>query len=208
VSEVAFFGRERQARITEAIRAVEAQTSAEVVVAVRHASGVYREADYMGGAIVALATLAILLFSPVVFAVAWMPFDVAIAFAVGAVFTANVPFLRRILVPPKRRSGYVRAAAREAFVDRGVSRTAGRNGILVFLSTFEREAVVVPDVGIDAKALGEGWSKALLAIEASAKALDPDALESGIRALGPALAAAMPHRDDDVNELPDEVDAS
>jgi putative membrane protein len=208
VSEKAFFLSESKARITGVIREVEAQTSAELVVAVRHVSGSYRDADYLGGFALALATLSLLLFLPVTFSIASMPVDVAIAFVVGAVLTAHAPPLRRLLVRGSRRKTAVRAAAREAFVDRGISRTRGRNGILVFVSTFERSAVVVTDVGIDTKALGEKWVAAVSAVEGAASIVDLEGLIAALRTLGPPLGAVMPHRADDVNELPDEVDES
>jgi putative membrane protein len=208
VSEKAFFQRESKARITGVIREVEAQTSAELVVAVKHVSGSYRDADYLGGFALALATLSALLFLPVPFSVASMPVDVALAFALGAVFTAHAPPLRRLLLSGRRREAQVRAAAREAFVDRGISRTSGRNGILVLVSTFERSAMVVTDVGIDTKALGDKWASAVSDVERAASVVDLDAFVEALRGMGPALAAAMPHQADDVNELPDEVDES
>ena len=208
MSEKSFFQAESKARITAIIKEVEAQTSAELVVAVKHTSGTYREADYLAGFLLALVTLCALLFLPVSFAITAMPVDVAVAFAVGAFFTANAPPLRRLLIPRRRLQVQVRAVAREAFVDRGVSRTKGRNGIFVLVSTFERAAMVVTDVGIDTKTLGEPWNAAVAAIERSAGGVDIDAFVEALRSLGPALADAMPHQADDVNELPDEVDES
>jgi hypothetical protein len=59
--------------------------------------------------------------------------------------SANVAPLRRLLVRQKRLEADVQAAARAEFYALGISRTSGRNGILVFLSTFERCTAVVPD---------------------------------------------------------------
>ena len=54
-----------------------------------------------------------------------------------------------------------RERAYDAFVDLGVSRCAGRSGVLVYVAMFERLVEVVPDVGVDVKALGPKWTKAL-----------------------------------------------
>jgi putative membrane protein len=88
----------------------------------------------------------------------------------------------------------------------GVGRTRDRNGVLVFVSLFERRVGVVADVGIDPRAMGAAWTDAVGALEASlAAGADTERFLAALAALGPPLAAAMPHRDDDVNELPDEV---
>jgi putative membrane protein len=208
VSETSFFLSESKAKITAVIREVESQTSAELVVAAKHASGRYREADYLAGFLLALATLCALLFLPVSFSMVAMPVDVAVAFALGALFTANVPPLRRLLLSQRRLREQVHAVARETFVDRSISRTSGRNGILVFVSTFERTAMVVPDIGVDTKSLGEPWVATVGRIERAARERDLEAFLLALRSLGPTLGAAMPHQADDVNELPDEVDES
>jgi putative membrane protein len=102
----------------------------------------------------------------------------------------------------------VRSAARAAFVDLGISRTSGRWGVLVYVSILERAAEVVPDLGVDLGMMGEEWTRAVKAIHVAAARLDFEAFKAAALALGPVLGKAHPHRDDDVNELPDEVSAS
>jgi putative membrane protein len=205
MSERAFYLGESKARVTAAIREVEAQTSAELVVAVKHASSDYHDVDYLVGFVLALATLSAALYLPVPFAVWAMPLDVALGFVVGAFLAANLPPLRRLLLPRLRRDRETQAAACSAFVKRGISRTKGRNGILVFVSTFERAFVCVPDIGVDVEALGARWRAQQDAARDAVARLDFEAFLVAIRGLGPLLAEAMPHQADDVNELPDEV---
>jgi putative membrane protein len=208
MSERTFFLSESKARVTAVIREVEAQTSAELVVFVKHTSGSYRDADYLFGFALALATLCALLFLPVPFAVSTMPIDIVVAFVLGAFVTAHAPPLRRLLLSRRRRAASVHAAARATFVDRGITRTRGRNGILVFVSSFERTVSVVADIGVDTKALGAAWSTRVRAMEHAVARLDFERFVEGLRELGPILGAAMPHTADDVNELPDEVEES
>ncbi|HVH43033.1 MAG TPA: hypothetical protein VM925_11840, partial [Labilithrix sp.] len=63
--------------------------------------------------------------------------------------------------------------------------------------------VVVPDVGIDPALIRTAAAN----LEGSVKRPVPsfDAFIAALDSLGPALAAAMPRRDDDVNELPDDM---
>jgi uncharacterized membrane protein len=46
MSERTFYLTESKSRVTEVVREVEAQTSAELVVAVRHSSDAYRDINY------------------------------------------------------------------------------------------------------------------------------------------------------------------
>ncbi|MGO8998788.1 MAG: hypothetical protein ACLQVI_36150 [Polyangiaceae bacterium] len=201
-----FFQPDARARVTATIKEIEAETSAEVVVAVRKASGSYRDIDYLFGFVVSFAGLLLLLFHPHPFAIEGMPLDVLAAFLAGALFSANAPPLRRALLRRARMETSCRDAARAAFVELGVGRTTGRNGILVLVSVFERRVSVVGDVGIDAGAMGAEWATRIAALESSlAGGASVDRFVTALRALAPPLAAAMPHRPDDVNELPDEV---
>lgn len=208
MSTRAFFTQDAKARVSATIKEIEAQTSAEVVVAVRHESGVYRAADYLFGALAALSTLAFMLFSRRVFPIRWFPADVTVAFVVGVFVCANFPLLRRLLTPGKQMKENVHAAACAAFIKMGVSRTTGRNGILVFVSLFEKKIEVLPDIGVDMSALDKDWPRFLAGLEQSMGfQADFDRFVEGLRALGPIAKGPMPRSEDDVNELPDEVDA-
>lgn len=204
MSTRAFFDDAAKAAVSAAIKRVESQTSAEVVVAVRRQAGVsYRDADLLLGALAAFASLAILLFADKEFATTWIPVDVGVAFAAGALLCRYTVFLRRGLTPASRRREEARRAACVAFHELGIGRTSGRNGVLVLVALFEREVAVVSDVGIDPTVI----APAVAALRGSVARTTPDfeAFIAALDALGPALAPTMPRRDDDVNELPDEV---
>jgi putative membrane protein len=201
----AFFSEGARARVTEAIRAIEAQTSAEVVVSMRRESGRYTATDVSFGAASAFCVLLVLLFHPTEFAIVTMPIEVALAFAVGWFVCTSAWPLRRLLTPKRVRREAVEIRARAVFHDMRLSRTAGRNAILVFVSVFEHDVAIVTDIGIDEVALGEPFARAKHAIETNIRAAaDFDAFLEALGALGPALAATLPRGDDDQNELPDE----
>ncbi|GAC1364793.1 MAG: hypothetical protein NVSMB47_16310 [Polyangiales bacterium] len=205
MSERAFFEREAKKQATAAIVAIEAQTSAEVVVTLRHVSGSYRHADYLLGFLLALVTLIALLFLPQSFALIAFPVDVAFAFVAGALLSAYVPPLRRLLTARKLRDAHVRHAARASFVDLGVHRCTGRWGILVYVAMFEQRVEVVGDLAIRPKEI-DGFEAAVAGMETAVARADYPAFLEAFRGLGPGLGKAFPHRDDDVNELPDDVD--
>jgi putative membrane protein len=204
--ERTFFQENARARVTAAIKEIELQTSAEVVVAVRNSSGLYRDVDYLFGFGASIAALLVLLFHPHPFALEGMPLDLIAAFAAGALFCAYARPLRRALAPRKRMDASCLVAARAAFVELGVGRTKDRNGIFVLVSLFERRVKVVADVGIDPAKLGGEWGTRVVALEGSlARGASIDRFLEALRALGPPLGASMPRSPDDVNELPDEV---
>ena len=200
-----FFQDAAKRRAASAVKAVESQTSAEVVIAVRRRSGDYRIVAYHFGFGLWAAVTLYLLVSPRVFSIGAIAIEGLVAFALGALTCANVEVLTRALTRKRACQSNVETAARAAFFDLGISRTQGRNGILVFVSTFERTLAVLTDVGIDEKALGDGWTDARRAIDDALRRVDFDAFVAAVERLGPVLGRVMPRAADDVNELPDEV---
>jgi putative membrane protein len=208
MGESSFFTAEARASAAAAVGRAEAATCAEVVIAVRARSGDYRAADYLAGFALAVVTLLLLLFLPDEFALASIAIDVPLFFVIGAFLASHSPRLRRFLTPPSVREANVQRAARATFVELGITRTSGRHGVLVYVSMLERTAAVVPDLGIDPAALGDPWSLAVSRIRSAIAEMNLTDFLAVVESLGPALAPRHPHRDDDVNELPDEVSAA
>jgi putative membrane protein len=199
-----FFTDDTKARAAEAVKAIEARTSAEVVIAVHARSGDYSHTDYLVGFALSFVTLVAMLYLPQEFPLETFPPGSAVSFLVGALVCRSVPALRRVLSGRAPREKNVRTAARAAFVDLGISRTRGRTGLLVFVSLFERQVEVVPDTGVDPAALGPEWIQALAGLNAAlARSSDPAPFFQALHALTPPLERVLPRAQDDVNELPD-----
>ena len=205
VAEADFFRDAAKASTARSVKSVEAQTSAEVVVAVRRRSGDYRVPAYHFGLFVGGLVVLYLLLAPRLFSVGDIALDGALGFGLGLALALNVSGLLRVLVRERPLAKSVADAARVAFYDLGISRTSGRNGVLVFVSTFEQRALVLTDIGIDVASLGLAWDGACGALSAAVKQRDLAAFQRALESLGPILGAAMPRSADDVNELPDEV---
>lgn len=202
-----FLTADAKKRVRAAIERVEAQTGAEVVVAVRKASGFYRHADYLLGSLASFGGLCLFLYHPEPFDWTFLPAELAGLFGAGALLSNAVAPVRRALVSQALMDDGVVKGARAAFVELGVGRTAARAGVLVYVSLFERRVSVVADVGIDEAALGADWADAKRKLDRAVR-LDGDVgrFAEALEALGPLLAKAHPRAEDDVNELPDAVD--
>jgi putative membrane protein len=206
MSERAFYEERAKNEAKATVAAIEAQTSAEIVVCLRGASGAYREADYLFGLLCALVTLVTMLYVEREFRPPSFPAGALAGFLIGSMLSRGLAPIRRVFVMPGRKAEMVRLAARANFVDMGVSRTSGRTGVLVYVSMFERRVEVVADIGIETAPLGPDWKAAVSALEKSlSPSPDVDRFLNAMRALGPILGKALPHAEDDVNELPDEV---
>jgi putative membrane protein len=206
MSEASFHEERAKSDTRATVEEIEAQTSAEIVVALRRVSGSYRDADYLAGFLLALVALLVMLFADHTFPLLSFPAGMIGTFALGAFLSNGIAPLRRALTSPSRRRAQVRTAARAAFVDQGISRTRGRTGILVFVSLLEREVEVVADIGVDPVLLGEDWTHAVAALRASVRPSPVfEDFRKALRGLAAPLAQAMPRAADDVNELPDEV---
>ena len=204
MSTRAFFDDAAKAAVKGAIERVERQTSAELVVTVRHQAGLsYTGADLAFGGVVALLTLTAVLFVDREFDTRWIPVDILVVFLLATLLCRTTQVLRRLLVPAARREAEAQRAAGQAFHELGVGRTRGRNGILVLVALFERKVALVADVGVDRALLADAVAK----INAAVDQLNPDrdAFVTALDTIGAALAATMPCGPDDVNELSDDV---
>lgn len=184
----------------QAIEAIESASAVEVVVAVRHRSARYLHANLVVGAVVAFVGLVAMLFSSHEFALTSILVDpFAVGLAAGGLVEQVAP-LKRLLTPRGWRRREVLRAARATFVERGVHYTTGRSGVLVYVSWLEQEIVLVPDGGIRVD-LAPAMAELTATIPRGGAAV-----AACLAALAPTLAADLPHRDDDINELPDAID--
>lgn len=104
--------------------------------------------------------------------------------------------------------GDVRVAAELAFRRLGMTRTALRNGVLIFVVPSRRKFVVLGDEGIHASVGQSFWERVAAVLSERFHAEDfTGGLVAGIAEISEQLALYFPHRGErDVNELPDAID--
>jgi putative membrane protein len=192
--------------VRDRIAAIEQRTGAELVVTVGLASGYYRHADMLCGAIASLGMLLFYLLYPEPLADDVSVATVVGAFPVGAFFCGAVAPLRRWLTSRRLLTENVRREARVRFVDQGITRTRARTGVLVYVSLFERTAEVVADFGIPIAEMDADWAHATRAVAVAVRSRPGvPAFLHALDGLGSLLERTVPRVSDDVNELADEV---
>ena len=222
--------REALARVAEAIGRAEQTTAGEIYCVVARRSGDYRWVILLVAALMALLVpLGLLLagFDParlardlfggwvVAHAGAAEPFAVwgaalmlALQATIFAVLAALVlrPGAADFLVPRAVRRDRVHRAALDQFLAHGIHQTEYRTGVLIYVSLAERMAELVADELIHTRVEQGTWAGITGALAAAAGRGDLEGgLVTAVGATGAVLAAHVPPRADNPDELPDRV---
>lgn len=87
-----------------------------------------------------------------------------------------------------------------------MSRTAERNGVLIYVASLSHKFAVIGDRGINAKVPAGFWKDVVAAIgENFSKGLYAEGLLEAVEMTGRKLKAYFPYSKDDVNELPNDI---
>jgi len=112
----------------------------------------------------------------------------------------------RVLLAKQKAADPV-AAAKAHFERLGMTRTAARNGVLIFLAPLSRNFAVIGDAGVHEKCGEAFWTELATAMTAHFKRGEfTGGLVHGIERAGALLAEHFPRQPDDVNELPDQIE--
>lgn len=182
-------------RVRAAVAKAEAGLTAEIVPAVYAQSSPYPESIWAGAGAAMLAAVGALLLVDV-FHPLWVPVSrlilwVPAAGVLGAALGRWCGPARRFLIGGRRMEEAVARRAKEVFFDRGISRTAGRDGVLIFASLLERRVVVLADDAVRAKVPPAAWDAAVAAMTAlAAQGRVADGLCAAVEKTAAAMAAA------------------
>ena len=209
-----FLDAQTETAVKRRVAALENTTGVEVVVAVIARADSYPEIPWkafaLGASIVSLVAAVSALLEP-----SWEAFkavaETVVATLAGGAAAALVtiwvaPFAR-LFLPRARREGEVLQYAQAMFLESGLSRTVRRNGILLLVSLFERQVVVVADYGVREKIGGGGLDPVVSSVTARlAQGALRNALLDGLAQLEETLLArGFRPQPGDTNELPDAV---
>ena len=212
---------EQRWQIAHAVTAAERKTSCEIIPALATASGRFdRPEDLVGLWLAVCAAVAVWLLYPkplheigawggasIYVGLSLLVGGMLAAFAIGAAAASRIGWLRRLCTPQAQLQQEVASRARELFFDQRVHHTQGASGLLIYVSLFERMAMVYADRAIlEAPELGQEFldqlceqlTQGLRQGESPAQAMC-----AVIETAGERLAGPLPRAHDDVNELAD-----
>jgi putative membrane protein len=198
------FSEDDLARIKAAVREAESKISGEIVPVMVARSGYYSIANYKGGLLAASITfLLIVLFDRYVPSLAvYDPLliflSIIVAGLVGASATNYLDFVKRALVGQQHM---------DAFLEEEVFNTRHRTGIMIFISFFEHEVIVMADRGISKVVEQKEWDKIVNHLtENIRKGKVVEGLEAALKRCGEILLEkGFVKTADDENELRDDL---
>ena len=203
-----------KARISEAVRAAEAHSSAEIVPMLVARSGLYRDAQHRVGLALALVVLTSLLMGEGFWAAwrwqtveaAWLLLAVLLSYAVGS-WIGRLPPVIRAVTSSERLRRKVQFRAEQAFAQHSLSRTRQRTGVLLMVSLLERHVYVLPDSGIGPGITPAQWNDVVEAVITKLRENDiAGGFCAGIERCGVILTRVCPAEPgDNPNELSDRL---
>lgn len=204
-------------RIKSAVKDAEQKISGEIVPVIVERSGIYTIAYYKAGLMagVLFFVLMIILDRYVIEdATHTLYYDPLFIFTVvvaGGALGACIPRIssaaKRWLVSRAYMDDRCRQSAENAFLEEEIFNTRHRTGIMIFISFFEHEVIVMADRGISKVVEQEQWDKIVAELVRHIReGKIVEGLESAIKRCGEILLEkGFTKSDDDINELRDDL---
>ncbi|WP_294032711.1 TPM domain-containing protein [Sphingopyxis sp.] len=210
--------------VTAAVAAAETHTSGEIVTVVAGKSNDYDDVALVWASIVAFLAMSIVALFPEFYrglydrltggwgheltANQWLGTVIAIGVLkwLGMWLILLWRPLRMALTPRSIKAERVRARAIDLFKVGTEGKTAGRTGVLLYLSLKEHRADIVADEAIAAKVTADVWGDAMAALIERVRAGRPgEGMAEAVRQMGLVLAEHFPRGSENPNELPDRL---
>ena len=211
-------------KVAAAITAAEANSNGEIVAVATPISDVYHDVALHWALVPLFAVLAWAAWRPSALVWwydflfgGWQPeptigqlltllmFFAALKFTIALLILKWMP-LRLFLTPGATKHRRVRRRAVAIFKAAAEKRTAGRTGILIYLSMGERRAEIIGDEAITAVTEPETWGEAMASLIVDVKAgRVADGIVAAIECVGAVLSEHFPRSAEDVNEIPDKL---
>ena len=198
------FSTEDKQRISQAISEAERKASGEIVVVVAARSDAYLYVPPLVAALVSLLMPWVLIYLT--------RFNlVSIYLAQLTVFLVLTALLlplpvRMALVPARFKRFHAHQRALEQFLVQNLHTTAGRTGVLIFVSVAERYVEILADAAIDARVAPGTWKKIVDNLTAAiGKGKPADGFVAAVAGVGEHLARHFPPDSANANELPDHL---
>ena len=217
-----YFTEVERKNICKAVQEAELKTSAEIIPVAVTSSGRYDRAEDIIGLLLGIVVMVnVLAFMPEYDrggVASWsdnffqqIPFTLYLiasliaGFMVGVIVSNRLAWLKKLFTPQIEMRDEVISNASKIFYDQRVHHTSSESGLLIFISFFEKRAVILGDEKIE-KDLGIDTIETLcqkLTASLKEKKSPADSMIKIIEEAGSLLADSLPRNDSDENELSD-----
>lgn len=210
--------------VTEAVAKAEAQTDGEIVTIVAAQSDAYHDVGLHWAIACAFVVIALAAAWPELYERIYvrllggwwhaLPMRLFLTMLLGHVilkflalrYLLTIPALRMAVTPGATRTRRVHRRAMALFRTSAENRTAGKTGILIYLSLAEHRAEILADKAISTKVDPDVWGEAMAALIEEARAgRIGHGMARAVERVGAVLAEHLPKSEANPNELPDRL---
>jgi len=204
-------------RIKLAVKDAEDRISGEIVPVIVERSGHYSAAYYKGSILLAALTFVFIIITDryvvadASLTLLYDPVFIFIVVTLGGIVGSLLPLVsnlvKRALIGQPEMDRVTRLRAETAFLEEEIFNTRQRTGIMIFISFFEHEVIVVADKGITKVVDQKEWDKIVRDLIGGIRAgRITDGIEGAVKRCGEILLEKGFYKtDDDVNELSDDL---
>lgn len=204
-------------RIKAAVKDAEEKISGEVVPVIVERSGRYTVANYKAAVLCATVTFVLLLILDRYILVAGehlIFYDPLFIFAlvsaagvIGGMLPNFIDPLKRLIAGREHLDTVTRQRAETVFLEEEIFNTRQRTGIMIFISFFEHEVIVMADKGINKVVEQKEWDNVVQGLILKIReGKMVEGIENAIRRCGEILLEKGFHKtEDDINELGDDL---
>lgn len=197
-----------QEKVTRAVQEAEKQTSGEIVPMIVSESHRYPLAAVSGAAFISLPLA--LLITQLIGSHFWVgPHNMwlflacfMLLFVLFHQLVQNVSWLKKRFLSPRRVKEEVRDGAIRAFFRKELYRTKAQNGIILYISVFERQVWILGDSGINEKIPQERWQEIVDSVTQGIREnRQGEVICDAVTRIGDMLKEFFPYKKDDTDEL-------
>ena len=189
--------------IQNAIGEAEKRTSGEIVVAILTKSDDYLHIDFIIASIFSFIGIAIASYNRDLY---FSPFAASIIFWLIGFLLIKIPMVKSIFLTRNNKDAEVKQKAFQIFFEKGIHRTIGSTGILIFVSLLERKIEIIADKGINDKVENSFWDSHMENILFSIKKNNiSTGIATAINEFTNVLEKEFPIQVDDTNEISNQV---
>lgn len=207
--KMSLFSNEFKQRLIEEIKSIESVSGVEVVIVVARHSANYIYVNLFGGIFFSFLTFTYTMFSDFEFSDEVLYFSTLLSFCIGFLIM-YIPLLSRFFIRRETLIRNVEIYGRALFQKGKIYETQTRQGILIYLSNFERRVLIIEDKNVALRIplheLKVAKNSFNTIFHPFSRAKTAENFLSELAKLKTLCAKFIPITEDDVNELPDEME--